>query len=111
MKFRSTVALTLGLSCLLGWGTVLLAAEPEVDALGRDYAAAIRPLVARYCDECHSQNLAEADLNLTAFAAFGDVRKRPRAWQKVREMLDQRMMPPPESKQLTADEREFSSTG
>ena len=47
---------------------------PDWNGMGRDYEARVRPLVGRYCAECHSADNAEADVNLTAFAAWSDVR-------------------------------------
>ena len=72
--------------------------------MGRDYEARVRPLVGRYCVECHSADNAEADVNLAAFAAWTDVRKDPRTWQKVGVMLDSGQMPPKDADQPTADE-------
>jgi hypothetical protein len=79
--------------------------KPDWDGMGRGYEAQIRPLVARYCSECHSADNAEADVNLAAFAAWADVRKDPRTWQKVGAMLDSGEMPPKDADQPTADER------
>ncbi len=80
-------------------------ATPDWEGMGRDYEARVRPLVGRYCVECHSADNAEADVNLTAFAAWGDVRNDPRTWQKVGVMLDSGQMPPKDADQPTADEQ------
>lgn len=70
-----------------------------------DYAKTVRPLVTRYCQNCHSDKRQEADVNLQTFATLADVRKGTKVWQKVAEMLDSGQMPPPEAKQPTDDER------
>jgi len=71
----------------------------------KSFADEIRPLLLKHCRECHSEKRAEADLDLTAFATMADVRKQPRAWQKVGEMLDSGQMPPPDASQPTDAER------
>jgi hypothetical protein len=79
--------------------------DPELDALTKEYAKVVRPLMAIYCQRCHGVKRTEADLDLAMMKSLADVRKHPRAWQKVAEMLDSNQMPPMESKQPTAAER------
>ena len=86
-----------------------VSAEPRdsnLDALGDRYASEVRPLVARYCQKCHSAERTEADLDLMAFATLSDVRKDAHAWQRVREMIDSGQMPPRGAKQPSSAERE-----
>ena len=96
---RLSLAILLGLSGSLAG----IAAEPDFSPFEKTYATDIRPLVVRTCVECHSEKLAEAEINLLSFATFGDVRKEVRTWQKVGEMLDSGQMPPPEAKQQLSD--------
>ena len=88
----------LALTCEL-----VVAAEPDFNPFEKTYATEVRALVVRTCGECHSEKLAEAEINLLSFATFGDVRKEVRTWQKVGEMLDSGQMPPPEAKQQLSD--------
>ncbi|MGH9584168.1 MAG: DUF1587 domain-containing protein, partial [Bryobacteraceae bacterium] len=81
------------------------AAEPNWDALARDYRQDIQPLVARFCHDCHSAEQAEADVDLTQFSEFAGVRKQPRVWQNVGRMLDSGQMPPPEAEQPDSQQR------
>ena len=61
------------------------------------YAKDIRPLVERFCHECHSAKKAEADVDLLrVLRPWAQVRKQPQVWQKVGEMLDSGQMPPKE---------------
>lgn len=89
---------------LASWLRPGATAEPPPDAAA-DYAARIRPLLTKYCRDCHSGEQPEADLDLTTFATLADVRKATRAWQKVGEMLDGGQMPPKDAKQPTDAER------
>ena len=79
--------------------------DPELARIEQAYQPKVRPLLKRYCDKCHSEDDAEAEINLEAFVTMGDVRRSPKAWLKVREMLDSRQMPPRGAKQPTDDER------
>ena len=87
----------------LSFGLSAAAAEPDFRVLEKTYSTDVRPLVIRTCGECHSEKLAEAEINLLLFATFNDVRKEVRTWQKVGEMLDSGQMPPPEAKQQLND--------
>ena len=87
-------ALTATLCCLLASGSV--AAEGDVR-----FEKEIRPLVERYCNDCHSGETTEADIDLGAFATHADVRRQVDVWLKVRTMLDSRQMPPKDSRQPT----------
>lgn len=84
----------------------LASAEPSVESLESNYAKEIRPLLQQHCFFCHSAKRAEAEIELDQFAAFADVRKSPKTWQKVLEMLDSGQMPPKDAKtKPTDDER------
>jgi hypothetical protein len=98
---------------LLALAVILPAWQPSVaqektldtQVLQQAYQPEIRPLVTRYCYECHSGDLIEGELDLSTFNSFADVRKHAQAWQKVGDMLESGQMPPKDSKQPTAAER------
>ena len=79
--------------------------QAPANSLAQAYQAEIRPLLATYCHRCHAGDRTEADIDLAAFPTLTDVRKDPRTWQKVREMLMGAQMPPPKSKQPRDEER------
>jgi len=81
------------------------AALAALAALAESYASEIQPLVARYCEKCHGDERAEADIDLAACAEFAAVRKDPRVWQRVDRMLSSVQMPPPKARQPSDDER------
>ena len=84
------------------------AAESDVkrlEQLATTYKSEIRPLVVRYCQECHSAELIEAEIDLASFPTLDEVRKQPETWQKVREILDSGQMPPKDARQPTDAER------
>lgn len=98
---------------MLGTLAVIFACHPRLYAqnvpgaksIEQAYQPKIRPLLKRYCHECHSADRMEAEIDLTAFTTITDVRKRPKVWQKVREILDSGQMPPKDAKQPTDSEQ------
>jgi hypothetical protein len=87
----------LGLVALAFCSPRTTAGEPA--DLARVFQANVRPLLQRYCFECHADDTTEADIDLAAFSSVGDARKQTKVWQKVRRMLDTRQMPPKEAEQ------------
>ena len=75
------------------------------DRLGKEYAEQVRPLLQKYCLKCHSTDLQEGELDLEQFSKFEHIRREPRVWQKVVEMIDNGEMPPKKKPQPTAPER------
>ena len=76
-----------------------LRAQEETNGIERQYQSAIRPLLERYCFECHSKDQTEADIDLDPFQTTTDIRKQEKVWLKVRQMLDSRQMPPKDAEQ------------
>ena len=85
--------------------TSVHAADPDEVELASRFESDVRVIVAEHCNECHSQKLAEADIDLTSFKTLGDVQHDLVVWQKVAEMLDSNQMPPKDSKQLADEQR------
>ena len=89
MRFaiKRLVALTVTLCCL---------AASASDAADGDafFEKEIRPLVERYCNDCHSGVTTQADIDLGAVATHADVRRPVDVWLTVRTRLDSRQMPP-----------------
>ena len=87
------------------------ASAQESDAkLTADYASRVRPLLKRFCFECHSGERVEAEIDLSSFATTDDMRRDLAAWIKIRAIIDNRQMPPIDSPQPTADERKTMQT-
>ena len=91
---------------VLGGPAILEGEEPvSFDALGAEYERDVRPLLKRFCLECHSTEQKEGELDLEQFASFHMVRLNPQAWQMVDQMLGSGEMPPEDSEQLPAEQR------
>ena len=70
-----------------------------------DYDERIKPLIKSYCLDCHSEIEQEGELNLERFTKFADVRKAPKVWLKVVEMMEDGEMPPKKKPQFSVAER------
>src|SRR6516225_6135224 len=103
------IGLVLGISALSAWLVSLqpnsVAGEPSLDTLAAEYAKDIRPVMQKHCFRCHGAKREEADVNLESFATLAEVRKSPKTWQKVLEMLDSGQMPPKAAKQPSDEDR------
>jgi hypothetical protein len=97
----SLVLALAGGAALAGLGS----GQPAFGALGAEYARDIRPLTRQYCLGCHSTAKHAGDLDLERFATLSDVRRAPKAWVKVAEMLDNGEMPPKGARQPSPQQR------
>ena len=104
--------LSLVLPWCLGIGFLFAAAGVAADqprsfaALGGEYKRQVRPLLKRFCLECHATGVKEGDLDLERFATIRDIRTDEGVWLKIVEMLDNGEMPPEDVEQPTVSERE-----
>ena len=94
--------LYIGILCA-GFGSDLSAAVSFPD-LSQSYQKTIRPLVKQYCLKCHSTKKEEGELDMERIGTLSEVRKNPKIWQKVREMMGNGEMPPEKKPQLSAKE-------
>lgn len=109
---RHSLALALSVVC----GVSSWAAEPpignstpgsELPVLKREYTEQVLPLVRRYCLDCHSTKAKEGELDLEQHADWETLRANAVVWQHVRQMLADGEMPPEDSPQPTAKERQL----
>jgi len=101
----ASFAVALGAILLVRTPTTPVAAEPLPEALGDEYTKEIRPLLNKHCAQCHSGKRVEAEIDLGEFSTLAEVRKAPKTWQKMLEMLESGQMPPKDAKQPNDDER------
>lgn len=99
-RFQGHLAMFLLISC------GVLSAD-----LGRagesDFAKDIRPLLQKYCCECHAGDVTEADVDFGAIRTRDDVHHQPKVWLRTRRMLEGGQMPPKGSPQPSAEERQL----
>jgi hypothetical protein len=95
----------LALALVIPSQSLIKAQDQPFAALETTYTKEIRPLLQRYCQRCHGATKIEGDINLEALASWSEVRKHPRIWPKVDEMLASAQMPPREARQPAETER------
>ena len=96
-----------GIVCATLLATLTLGLEVKADddqnarfaQLREQYSEQLRPILKQFCLDCHSTSKTEGELDLERFVSLADVRRAPKVWQKVAEMLDNGEMPPADSEQ------------
>lgn len=89
---------------LLGCLTVV-AAQAAPKALTRPYDTEIRPLLQRYCLDCHNADQHKGDLDLARFTTVDSVFAEPEIWEGVIEQMLLGEMPPKDKPQPSAADR------
>ncbi len=84
----------------------LATASPAAEPAPVDFARAIRPVLGKYCLDCHSTARHKGDLDLEAFGSTAEVARQPRVWQGVVEQVAGGEMPPKDKPQPGSAERE-----
>jgi hypothetical protein len=97
------IALAAVVPCIVA-GRLCGAESATVDALSAAHGRVV-PLVKQYCQDCHSGDLIEAEVDLSGAGSLDAVRRQVKVWQRVAEMVSSRQMPPPEADQPTDTER------
>lgn len=103
MKCRLFVQLGLLLSLAPGLARAADDSAPFA-SLEAEYSQQVHAVLEQYCLGCHSTEDKQGELDLERFAAIAEVRRDPRAWQRVAEMLDHGEMPPQDADQPTPAE-------
>ena len=76
-------------------------AASRMNKLASSLAPDILPLLESHCYECHNQDLAEADIDLSQLRSIDALRRSTRTLIRVRDILESRQMPPKDSAQLS----------
>ena len=93
-------------SLLLFFGSTAVSAEnASFDDLRKQYDEEIYPILTQFCLDCHSTEKQEGEFDLQRFSTLADVRRDPKAWQQVADMLDNGEMPPEDSEQPSGPQR------
>ncbi len=84
----------------------LLALALPVGAGADEPDGGLRPLVQKYCLECHGGEQPEAGIDLEAMADAPEFGRRFKGWEKVVRVLRERKMPPEDEPQPGGRQRE-----
>ena len=90
------------------WLSEIAAAELVPDVTGeQQFQEQVQPLLAKYCFDCHGNDVSEGDLTLDTFKSAGEILPEQETWQKVIQKLQVEAMPPEGVEQPSAEERQF----
>ena len=70
-----------------------------------DFAKNVRPILAKYCLDCHSTKAMKGSLDLERFATVDLVRREIKPWQQIIEQIEAGEMPPKDKPQPSAEEK------
>ena len=80
------------------------AQAPAADA-DREFAQTVQPFLTAYCASCHTGEKAVAQLDLRQYSSVDAVVQDYAKWDRLREKLASRQMPPQQAKQPSEQER------
>lgn len=92
---RETITVWVAILGMMGMLQPILA-EDDID---RRYRESIRPLLAKYCDDCHSGTSAEAKLDTQRFTSPREVAQSWSTWQEMMARAHADEMPPKDHNQ------------
>lgn len=87
------------------FAVALLIAGPSLAPGQSDFAKDIRPLLDKYCANCHGAKTKKGGLTFEDVKTATDAAKTPELWSEVAQRVRAREMPPEGSKQFSNDER------
>ena len=82
---------------------------PAKPVAGDVYNSQVRPLLVKYCNGCHGEQKPAAGLNLEAYKDATAAKKARDVWERVREEVDSKQMPPKKKPAPTDTERQIIS--
>ena len=69
-----------------------------------DFENTIRPMMERYCIDCHDEDVAKGDLNIDRFTDKNHVLDALAVWQRMIKRTNNKEMPPKKKKKQPTDE-------
>ena len=83
------------------------AEESASERLAADFSTQVRPLLTKYCLECHSAKELKGELNLERFVSLKAAQSDVAPWQSLVEQVHAGEMPPKDRPQPTGNERQL----
>ena len=78
---------------------------PVASAAAPSYSSEVRPLLARYCGECHAGDSPAGGVGFDRLTEAAARTTERASWQKVLRQVEASVMPPADAAQPTAEER------
>jgi hypothetical protein len=86
--------------------TLVMIMASALPCAAANYDKDIRPLLGKYCLDCHSTEKQKGELDLERFKSIAEVIKDPKVWQGVLDQISLGEMPPGEKPQPTLAQKE-----
>ena len=83
----------------------VLGLAPGATAAPPSFAKDVRPLLARYCADCHTGDTAESGIAFDRLDETAARTTQRASWQKVLRQVEASVMPPADAEQPSAEER------
>jgi hypothetical protein len=93
-------------ACSSGWVIAVLSTLAADSVSADTFERSIRPLLREYCVTCHSTQEQAGELDLERFDSLDHVRQDATIWKQVQDQLELGEMPPEDSEQLSAEQRQ-----
>jgi mono/diheme cytochrome c family protein len=77
----------------------------HAEDLNATWKSEVFPLFENHCYDCHGDGLKKGELALDDFESIADMQADRERWKRIRSHIDQRLMPPIDEEQPTADAR------
>jgi mono/diheme cytochrome c family protein len=85
----------------------VLSVPPAAKAIELRYETQVKPLLTKYCSDCHMDGMDKGDIDLDPFASLESVQTAKQTWQRVADAVQHKAMPPEKKDQPTDDERKL----
>src|ERR1041384_3846995 len=87
----------------LSWSRT--APAPPNEPPAPSFSRLAKPILSEFCIDCHGPEKPKAGLNLQTYGDNTRMVEDRAVWEKVREMLESREMPPPKKPQPSEEQR------
>lgn len=102
---RAGIAAVMTVLPCAAWSAEVPDAARLLQEAGTRYERETLPILKQACNTCHATDDPQGDLDLERFATLAEIRKSPKVWQKVAEMIDNGEMPPKDAEPLSPEEK------
>ena len=80
-------------------------------AVEQQYQTQVKPLLTKYCGDCHFDGADKGEIDLDPFASLESIQTAKQTWMRVSDAVQQKVMPPAKrDEQPTDDERKLIAT-
>lgn len=90
---------SLGILAASAAGIAAAAAQSTSAGLDARWEKEVLPLVETYCHDCHGDGVKKGELAIDRFGSISEMQQNREVWQRIRDHIRHRLMPPPDEDQ------------